>query len=341
MNKNDKLINNEVVPDCVDFKINEAKILIKRENIRKRRIKNTCLSVVILSIVFLGISISNPSLAKKIPFLGNIINTLKEDKYLTEEEPFIKYINNKKDNTINEKVVSKDIGITVKEAYCDGSNIYISYLIESDNRKLEDMEHIYLGESINDGDVTASFSNEKLTIDNIASKKIDKNTYALIQSIDLVPLMSKGIDVKSNFDLDINISQVRGYGNTRGEQVVKGDWKYNINVKKDDSKNIEYAPDLENNNAVLKKILLTPNTTDVQIDIPRSFGESAYILAYDDKGYMLDEITFSYNIKSGLGTEEYKKFEPISQDSNYILIQVVDKSKQEVDVLSEFKVPLK
>ena len=341
MNKDNKVTDDNVIPDCVNLKINEARSLIRKENIKKKRIKNICLSVAAVTVVILGVSISNPTLARKVPFLGNIINILKEDKVLSEKEAFIKNINSKNGSTINEKIISNDVGITVQEAYCDGSNIYITYLIESENKKLNNMELIYINDTANSGDVMASFSNEKLSIDNTVSKKIDKNTYLVIQSIDLIPLIHKGVDVKSSFDLSINISKVKGYKTGQEDETVKGHWNYNIDIKKDDSKNIAYEPNLENNNAILKKVLLTPNTTEVEADIPSDFGESAFILAYDDKGEMLEGLTFSYTLESDLGKLQYVKFVPISKDSKYILIKVVDKSKQELDVLSEFKVPLK
>ncbi|WP_419750657.1 DUF4179 domain-containing protein [Terrisporobacter petrolearius] len=336
MNKNNKFLDDNTIPNCVNTKIDEARNLIRKENIKKKRIKNACLSVAATVVMFLGVTILNPTLANKVPFLGNIINTLKEDKVLSNKEPFIKSINSKNGSTLNEKVISKDVGITVQEAYCDGSNIYISYLLESENRHLDDMEYIY----INDGDVMASFSNEKLQVDNTVSKKIDKNTYAIIQSIDLMPLVKKGVDVTPRFNLSINISKLKGYTSKWGDKIVKGNWSYNIAVKKDDSKNIAYEPNLENNKFKLKKILLTPNTTEIEMDIPRN-APDPYILAYDDKGKFLENLTFSYNLESDLGTIKYDKFEPISKDSKYILIQVIDKSKQEKDVLSEFKVPLK
>lgn len=341
MNKNNKVIDDNIIPDCVNIKINETRNLIRKENIKKKRIKNTCLSVAAAAVVFLGISIVNPTLANKVPFLGNIINTMKQDNELSGKEPFIKNINIKIGTKINEKVISNDIGITVQDAYCDGSNIYVTYLIESENKRLDDMKFVYINDTVNGGDVMASFSNEKLSIDNTVSKKIDKNTYLIIQVIDLMPLVHKGVDVKTSFDLSINIAEVTGYKAGKRDKHVKGYWNYNIGIKTDDSKNIAYEPNLENNNAILKKVLLTPDTTEVEVDIPSDFGESAYVLAFDDKGKMLEEFTFSYDLESDLGKLQYKKFAPISQESEYILIKVVDKSKSELDVLSEFKVPLK
>ncbi|MDU4862460.1 MAG: DUF4179 domain-containing protein [Terrisporobacter othiniensis] len=339
MNKNNKFLDDNTIPNCVNTKIDEARNLIRKENIKKKRIKNACLSVAATVVIFLGVTILNPTLADKVPFLGNIINTLKKDKDLSEKDPFIKSINSKNGSTLNEKAISKDVGITAQEAYCDGSNIYISYLLESENRHLDNMEYIDINNADRDVDVMASFSNEKLQVDNIVSKKIDKNTYGIILCIDLMPLVKKGVDVTPRFNLSINISKLTGC-TKEGDKIVKGNWSYNIAVKKDDSKNIAYEPNLENNKFKLKKILLTPNTTEIEMDIPRN-APDPYILAYDDKGKFLENLTFSYNLESDLGTIKYDKFEPISKDSKYILIQVIDKSKQEKYVLCEFKVPLK
>lgn len=341
MKKVDKIIGDKDIPYCIDVKINEAREFIRIENRRKKIIKNTFLSVAASCVIFLGVSISNPALAEKIPFLGNIMNILKKDNALSEKMSFIKGINNINAQSINEKAISNDVGITVQEAYCDGSNIFISYIIESNNSKFDNAERIYLNNTVNSGDIRTSFSDEELSIVDTVSKQVDKNTYAVLQYIDLMPLIAKGANIKDTFDLEINISKLKSYAENEGEKIVKGNWNYKLSMKKDDSKNIKYEPNLESNKAILKRIVLTPDTTEVEVDIPKEFGDSAYILAYDDKGNMLDDHTFSYNLESSLGTLEYKKFTPISKDAEYILVQVVDKSKQNLDVFSEFKVLLK
>lgn len=340
MNKVDKIIGGSEIPNCVDARIDETKTFIKREKRRKKIIKNTAVSFGLVCTILLGISVTHPALAEKIPFLGNVMNILKSDKAVSEKMSFIKGISNKNEKPINEKAISNNIGITVQEAYCDGSNIFISYIIESENSKLNKSDSVYLNKSIGDGDIKASFSDEQLSEVDLATKKIDENTYAVLQYIDLVPLIQKGINIEDTFDLKINISDLSIWDET-GLKYIKGHWNYKLAMKKDDSRNVKFEPNLENNNAVLKKVVLTPGTTEVEVDIPKEFGESAYILAYDDKGNKLDGHTFSYNIESKIGTLEYKKFTPISKDADYIVVKVVDKSTDSLDVFSEFKLPLK
>lgn len=340
MNKVDKIIGGNEIPHFIDIRINETKSVIKREKRRKKVIKNTILSFGIICIIFLRISITHPSLAEKIPFLGNVMNTLKSDNALSEKMSFVKGVNNKNLKLLNEKSVSNDIDITVQEAYCDGSNIFISYLIESNNSKLNKSDYVGLNKAVNEGDIKTSCSDEELSVVDAATKKIDENTYAVLQYIDLVPLIEKGINIEDIFDLKINISNLTIWDET-GSKYIKGHWNYKLAMKKDDSKNIKFEPNLENNKAVLKNVVLTPGTTEIEVDIPKEFGRSAYILAYDDKGNILYGHTFSYNLESKIGTLEYKKYTPISKDSEYIIVKVVDKSTDNLDVFSEFKLPLK
>ncbi len=60
----------------------------------------------------------------------------------------------------------------------------------------------------------------------------------------------------------------------------------------------------------------------------------------NDKGNSLKSHTFSYNDPSKIGTLEYKKFTPISKDAKYIIVKVVDKATDNLDLLSEFKLDL-
>ncbi|WP_373598705.1 DUF4179 domain-containing protein [Paraclostridium bifermentans] len=340
MKKVDKIIGGNEIPDCIDIKINEARNHIKKENRRRKIVKNTVLSFSATFVILLGLSISNPALADKIPFLGNAINTLKEDSELCEKSIFIRYINNKNAKKINEKSASNDVVITVQEATCDGSNLYISYLVESNNHKIDKAEDVLLGETINSGHIKASFSDEELEIVDTDSKKVAENTYVVVQYIDLAPLIKKGIDIKDEFKLNIHISKVRGFIEDEGEKKIWGNWNFDIDIKSSDSTNIKYKPNLENNKAVLKQVVLTPSTTEVEVDIPKEFGASAYILAYDDKGNKLEGHTFSYNKPSKIGTLEYNKFTPISKDAKYIIVKVVDKATDNLDLLSEFKLDL-
>lgn len=78
---------------------------------------------------------------------------------------------------------------------------------------------------------------------------------------------------------------------------------------------------MENNKAVLNQVVLTPSTTEIEVDIPKEFRASAYILAYDNDGNKLEGHNFSYNKPIKIGTLECNKFTHTSKDAKYLIVK--------------------
>ncbi|RDY27077.1 DUF4179 domain-containing protein [Romboutsia weinsteinii] len=345
MRKSDKvykILGDEEVPSYIDLKLKESKDILKKEARRKKMVKSLSMSAAATCVIVAGISLTNPSLAAKIPFIGNVMNNLTEDKPFAEKMNIVKSIKNEDAKSIKEKVVDKGIGVTVQEAYCDGSNIFISYIIEVEDGDLNEYDIININDVVNYREIRASFSDEMLQTSDYAFKKVDDSTYAGVVYIDLATYINEGVEIPDEFELETNIHKISSR-QIPGDKskVVEGSWRHKFTIEKNDSKNIKYEPNLESNGAILKKLIITPGTTEVEVDIPKEFGDSAYVLVYDDKGKRVQDHTCSYNLDSDIGTLAYRKYEPISDDSEYAVVHIVDKATQELKILAEFKVPLK
>ena len=105
MRKSDKaykILGEEEVPSYIDLKLKESKEILKKEARRKKVMKNLSLSAAATCVIVAGVSLTNPSLAAKIPFIGNVMNNLKEDKPFAEKMTIVKSINNEDAKSIKE-----------------------------------------------------------------------------------------------------------------------------------------------------------------------------------------------------------------------------------------------
>ncbi len=129
-------MNNEFdnieVPEEIDLFIKSglSKAIIDK---KKRKI---AISASIMIILFTGFSIN--SIVQRIPFLNNVFEELKNNKNSeTMSIPFNEYID-KYSESINQTVTSNGITVTAEKVVCDGSNLYVSYIIKKDTKFNED-----------------------------------------------------------------------------------------------------------------------------------------------------------------------------------------------------------
>lgn len=124
MNKGD--FNNIKIPDELDVFIeNTVEIADRQKKKKRRRIKYSSTMVAGLTVVIL-FCISNPAIASKIPFLGDIFSYLNKDIEKIYE-PYLEY-----STPINISKESNGITVTIKNAIFDGRILNFTYEIDSD-----------------------------------------------------------------------------------------------------------------------------------------------------------------------------------------------------------------
>ena len=85
------------------------------------------ISASIMGSLFIGVSLN--VIAQRIPFLNNVFGELKNNKSSeTMSILFNEYID-KYSQSINQAVTSNGITVTAEKVVCDGSNLYVSYII--------------------------------------------------------------------------------------------------------------------------------------------------------------------------------------------------------------------
>ncbi len=341
-----KLEKDVIIPDIVNEKINTAYDIIrnidvkgKDNDMKKKTIIKYVSSIAAcaLLIIGLGFGLSNTALADKIPFIENVFNLFRSDSNLNYKENFAKGNQGDYAETVNVNSSNKDINITIQDIYCDGNSIFATYIAEVKNDKFIDSDTLQLVRP------TIKINGKKMDMmDTILLKKLENNTFV---GMHYISLMYYDGDVTDKLNVDINIPKINGsydvpLKGTVTNAKIKGNWSFNLDVKNDTSRNKIFEPNIERNGAILKKVTITPGTTEIEVDIPHSMGPSAYMLASDNAGNKLSPV-HGQNFPSEIGTSKRMIFESSTENIEYITIKIVDKSTQDLTQLAEFKVDLK
>ncbi|MGL5617170.1 MAG: DUF4179 domain-containing protein [Sarcina sp.] len=240
-----ELFNNINIDDneFIEMETNELesiklkKSLKKSINMRKNK-KGKCALVASLAfITTLVLGVSFPTYAKQIPIIGNVFSILEDSIYKNYKESA---------NELNITKESNGINITVNDAVFDGTNITLTYTIESDKDLGEDIS-LWSYMKLKDLDHSGSTIHDKFM-------KINDNTYVGQSNISIFDLFK---NPKDSIDFTLNI---RGIINDENEIKTKGRWEYNISLKAIEGDAILVNKSVENEGiiATIDRVTINP-----------------------------------------------------------------------------------
>lgn len=204
-----------------DIKIDESEFVeMEADEVEVKRVKNYLrknikksnksrskwiVAASIASTVIITLGISFPTYAKQIPVIGNIFEAFEDSIYKNYKESA---------NEVNITKESNGVSITVNDAVFDGTNITLTYTVESEQD---------LGESIRlwDWIKIKGYEHSGGTIDPEFIKVAD-NTYVGQENINMFDLVKDPADY-IEFTLDI-----RSIVNNDDMSEIKGKWKFDI-----------------------------------------------------------------------------------------------------------------
>ncbi len=221
--------NNISIPQnlskVVDKGLKEGELLCRKRNIRRKFVQITSISAaLLLSFIFLA---ANPSLAAKLPLVGHIFERLqykssysgdmasKATPLTTEETTDTEESADTEESDAFSQTI-EGTTLTLSEIYCNNQALYISLLIESQDKFPDTMltmeKQPNIGFSVTEN---YSFYTSDTTDYNIyypEGEFINAYTYAGIMRIDL---NSKKVNISNQiipetFQLDLSIEQIVG-----------------------------------------------------------------------------------------------------------------------------------
>ncbi|MEO4053136.1 DUF4179 domain-containing protein [Solibacillus sp. CAU 1738] len=214
----------------------KKELLNKIHSTKQKKWKNTVkaasLAVSLFTFGIFGLSFTTN--AEEIPILGNIF------KYFNNDGLYIDYKENS--NPINEVAESNGIKVTVNDAVYDGEKLMVTYTVETEK---------YLGDTLHINGIPL-IENEGNGTHEIF--RIDENKY-----VGKATTSSK--EKHSTIDVDWKLDYIIP-DLTKDRERIKGDWKFNFQVKKADItvQKINQDKEMDGISVNIENLTITPTS---------------------------------------------------------------------------------
>ena len=352
-------INKEELKSKMIGKVNSSK-----RSMRKRKIKSRLIgTVAIISVIMVGIGVTNPSLAnhlkEKLPQFETMLDKIKlymdfkEEKYdLTKNSEYEEQKQEHKKSKLSAtpiNVSSKGDGlnITINNAMYDKKKLYLNMTLKTDKSFNKSKYKDLVGDSVyGDGSKVMYITDLKIYINNMKLYNyscgpgivdiVDENTINLSY---LIELSHKNNVKDANFKISFGVTNYKN-NNPNFDHIVGEKYLFDFNIKAVDDNYKSIVVDKKDGDYTLKKVNITDTYVEVQIELPfqTSLGNphNNFIIVHDDKGR---ELNMSNGIdgKNKIYTQ-INELAEIGQMPKYIDIFVCTNYAQEENALSTFRV---
>ena len=341
-----------------------GKVSSSKRSMRKRKIKSRLIgSVASISVIMVGIGITNPSLAnhlkEKLPQFETMLDKIKlymdfkEEKYdLTKNSEYEEQKQEHKKSKLSAtpiNVSSKGDGlnITINNAMYDKKKLYLNMTLKTDKPFNKSKYKDLVGDSVyGDGSKVMYITDLKIYINNMKLYNyscgpgivdiVDENTINLSY---LIELSHKNNVKDANFKISFGVTNYKN-NNSNFDYIVGEKYLFDFNIKAVDDNYKSIVVDKKDGDYTLKKVNITDTYVEVQIELPfqTSLGNphNNFIIVHDDKGR---ELNMSNGIdgKNKIYTQ-INELAEIGQMPKYIDIFVCTNYAQEENALSTFRV---
>ena len=227
-----------------------------------------------------------PVFARSLPFVGNAFAFIQDRLHTGGAYSNYAF-------KIGDKVTDNGITMTMSEAYCDGVNLYVSFVIESETAFDTWTTDEYIKGQLNYNGTMYIESTEGLKslndfgLTGLEGKFTDAFTFVGVKSFSLT-----GDTFPDKFMLDMKINSVSLITGKADKEYVKGDWHFapSINVNSGDV--VTYEINKEANGHTIDKVVVTPIYVTIYTSYPDIYGDttSYEVRAYTD-GYADEDIS--------------------------------------------------
>ena len=259
-------------------------------------------------------------MAENIPIIGSVFSYIHD--VIDIKGDYKKYATG-----TDERVQDHGITISMTEAYCDGANLFISYVIESQKKFTEYSDNQIFQNQIGYEGITKIKSDDKIYSLNdcgaagVTGKYVDENTFAGSQYFDL-----SGKEFPDSFQLDIYIYNVTLISENMKNQNISiwGQWKFSIPIQVNKEDVTMYEVNEWNEGDSIDEVIVTPIITTIKTTHPDIYRDNFNydVLVYGDENGT-EELTMQ-----GFYDETKGVFKVSTKDiATDLYIYVIDESR--------------
>ena len=239
---------------------------------RRKIIKhfNKIAASILVGMLLVGISINAfmPVYARNLPFVGNVF-ALIQDKLHTGGW-YSNYA-----FKIGDKVTDNGINITMSEAYCDGINLYVSFIVESETAFDTWSSDKYIKSQLDyNGTVYIEYNERRLPLNDfgltgLEGKFTDAHTFVGAKSFTL-----NGDTFPDKFLLDMRINSIGLLTGKADKKYVKGDWHFAPSISVNSGDVVTYEINKEVSGHTIDKVVVTPIYVTIYTSYPDIYRET-------------------------------------------------------------------
>ena len=231
------------------------------------RIMAVCATFVFM--FFIAINIWAPVYARTIPFLGSAF------AFVQDKLDFAGLYSNYAFE-IGDTAVDNGITITLSEIYCDGTSLYVGFVVESERAFSEiSPDDYYMGQLYYEGSAYISGENGRMKLSEYGIAGLegqfpDKYTFVGIETFSL-----DDSDFPSEFEFDMKIDLIgRIWVDGIHDKTINGKWQFSSSVKLNTDDVVTYEINEEVNGHTIDKIVVTPVKITVYTSYPDLYSET-------------------------------------------------------------------
>lgn len=245
---------------CYDY----SKERKKRTNMKKVTIRIMAACATFVFAFFAALNVWVPVYARTIPFLGSAF------AYVQDKLDFAGLYSNYAFE-IGDTAVDSGITVTLSEIYCDGTNLYAGFVVESEKAFSEISPDDYYsnGQLYYEGATFISSESGRLKLDDFGVTGLegqfpDEHTFVGIETYSL-----NGSNFPSEFAFEMKINSIgRIWSDGANDQTVNGKWRFSASAKSNTDDVVTYEVNEEVNGHTIDKIVVTPVMITVYTSYP-------------------------------------------------------------------------
>ena len=283
----------EEMADSVIRRIKENELISQKR--KKRTCRLACIITVICILSLMGINTVIPSYARGLPVIGGIFAYIQDN---------LDFSGNYSDyaKQLDIPIDSNGTLVTLSDVYCDGLNLYVSFIVESscfqklkENKDCIDTQLDYVASSYAYDD-SEIIKLPDFGIRGLEGRFIDERTFA---GVETYSLSDRTFPEDFRFHIDISSFSMIG----QGEKKISGNWKFDVDVKTDHSDIVTYEIGEENEGHSIDKVVVSPIMITVFTSYPDIYGKTVryHVSSFSDISPM-DEVSVNgeYGDTSGI-----------------------------------------
>ena len=270
-----------------------------KKNTKKFTIRIMAACATFVFMCFAAINIWAPVYARTIPFLGSAF------AYVQDKLDFAGLYSNYAFE-IGDTAVDNGITVTLSEIYCDGTNLYAGFVVESERAFSEISPDDYSnGQLYYEGSAYISGGSERTRLNDFGVTGLEGQFYDEYTFVGTETYSLNGSDFPGEFTFEMKINSIgRIWSDGTNNQTVSGKWKFWAAAKSNTDDVVTYEINEEVDGYMIDKIVVTPVMITVYTSYPDLYsGTTRYqVKVFSDISPDKDiQVQGRYGATAGIG----------------------------------------